>query len=743
MVHALSPLSTYYDTLNSPISLTMTSPPSAFASKSLRVAESLSGGLQRPLLPRGCASSCSIPNYSPCALPPLCGSLDLLPKTTDVPLLGMPSDEVPRPVSLPWDHLIRSLPFGADGGHYAAFTTTSSNPHHSLLLQTKLPSWIRPAPRLNYPLAVSGRTGFSHTLPLPLQPPSPTQWHPQIPPFRQASFHHLITTILSTIILPVPLPASACQHLLHHLELPASIQEETYYTRLAHRPPSLQSLENGLGLTGDVKIPMVIWKRYNLPSQLPLHPVTTPSTFRSSPPFLPAHQQFLHQLQQQNLIQTIPTCCPAAPAFTSYKSETKLRFIINLRLYNSCFPKPPSFLLPHLDVLLNLPEFGQLWFVKLDLQNCFWSLQLPADVRGAFYGCLFNTSFFTRRLPFGWSYSPILAQDTVGYHLLPVLKLTSYLWQYMDDVLIASTDPCFLTFLAEFTVHLLTQAGFRINADKSMLIPSKDITWLGRTISATAGTITTAPAQAAAALQQIAYLHIVHLCMRNLQRLLGTLQWLSAPASINAANLASAYCLLTKRCPPMILPLPIAYSLIYAVLTTLVPLRPRPLPPPLSMAPIYADAAPKACSAPGPLLYQVASVRPHCYATAVPAPTWVRDQQCAELYSLFHALRQGFLRGLSHICLITDNLGAYYTLLSGKISVRNAARLRILRRINRLLYQYGGNVQVMWVPSTLNMADPFSRSATPPKPSYSLHLLRYLSNCHTLKRFWWHSNFYR
>ena len=143
---------------------------------------------------------------------------------------------------------------------------------------------------------------------------------------------------------------------------------------------------------------MVIWKRYNLPSQLPLHPVTTPSTFRSSPPFLPAHQQFLHQLQQQNLIQTIPTCCPAAPAFTSYKSETKLRFIINLRLYNSCFPKPPSFLLPHLDVLLNLPEFGQLWFVKLDLQNCFWSLQLPADVRGAFYGCLFNTSFFTRRL---------------------------------------------------------------------------------------------------------------------------------------------------------------------------------------------------------------------------------------------------------------------------------------------------------------------------------------------------------
>jgi len=93
----------------------------------------------------------------------------------------------------------------------------------------------------------------------------------------------------------------------------------------------------------------------------------------------------------------LPTCCPAALAFTSYKSESKLRFIINLRLYNSCFPKPPSFLLPHLDDLLTLPEFGQLWFVKFDLQNCFWSLQLPDDVHGAFYGCLFNTTFFGQR----------------------------------------------------------------------------------------------------------------------------------------------------------------------------------------------------------------------------------------------------------------------------------------------------------------------------------------------------------
>ena len=53
---------------------------------------------------------------------------------------------------------------------------------------------------------------------------------------------------------------------------------------------------------------------------------------------------------------------------------------------------------------------------------------------------------------------------------------------------------------------------------------------------------------------------------------------------------------------------------------------------------------------------------------------------------------------------------AYFTLISGEIYARNRTRLRILRRIHRLIYQNNCQVQLMWIPSKLNLADPFSRS---------------------------------
>ena len=109
-------------------------------------------------------------------------------------------------------------------------------------------------------------------------------------------------------------------------------------------------------------------------------------------------------------------------------------------------------------------------------------------------------------------------------------------------------------------------------------------------------------------------------------------------------------------------------------------------------------------------------MKPRAFASATTAPAWVRDQQTAELYSVFHALRQGFQRGILHICIITDNMGTYYTLSSGKISARRP-QLRVLRRITRLFYQFRGHAQVIWVPTSQNLADPFSRSLTPPLPN--------------------------
>jgi len=92
-----------------------------------------------------------------------------------------------------------------------------------------------------------------------------------------------------------------------------------------------------------------------------------------------------HYLRYTAFFYSYPHSSPAASAFTTYKSEEKLRFIINLRPYNCLFPTPPSFSLPRFEQILSLPSFKQLWFVKLDIQNCFWSLVLPCSVTGQFF----------------------------------------------------------------------------------------------------------------------------------------------------------------------------------------------------------------------------------------------------------------------------------------------------------------------------------------------------------------------
>ena len=116
--------------------------------------------------------------------------------------------------------------------------------------------------------------------------------------------------------------------------------------------------------------------------------------------------------------------------------------------------------------------------------QCFWSLLLPESVLGYFTLSAGYCTYGSRRLPFGWSYSPIVGQRTLELILQPILALLpSGCWQYVDDILLTSADPVFLFAMCCYAAHLLTSAGFVISP-KSHTIPTTEITWLGKTITA-------------------------------------------------------------------------------------------------------------------------------------------------------------------------------------------------------------------------------------------------------------------
>ena len=409
--------------------------------------------------------------------------------------------------------------------------------------------------------------------------------------------------------------------------------------------------------------------------------------------------------------------------------------MLDMRVWNKLWPKPPRFALPRLSLLLDSPQSSLLFYTKLDVSNFFWSLRLPTEVHGCFPLSAGARTFGSRRLPFGWSWSPNLAQLTLDRFLSPfTFRPALIFFQYLDDILLASPDPYFLTYATNYCIYLISRSNLSLNK-KSVLIPCRSIDWLGKHISS--GTISNSFSRIAYALLHLWSLRCCQLSFRRLQRLLGFLQWLLSPSSLSAPFMSSSYQLLQQAHLPTLLPRHIWFSLLVSCLSAARPLTCRALPPPVCMPLMFCDAAPL------PSGFMAACLRPLSFALAVPTPSWVRSQQTAELYSVFCCLRQAVLSGLSHVCVVVDNEAAYHTVKSGKVSGSVWARVRLLRRINRLCLAHNLHVQLALTASKHNPADHFSRylSLPPLDPPFlaAVHSLSPQLRLPTsaITRFWW------
>ena len=128
--------------------------------------------------------------------------------------------------------------------------------------------------------------------------------------------------------------------------------------------------------------------------------------------------------------------------------------------------------------------------------------------------------------------------------------------------------------------------------------------------------------------------------------------------------------------------------------------------------------------------------------TSCLAPSWVTSQNQAELYSIFHCIRQAALHSHTHLCLITDSTAAYYATSSGRASLQHPAFLRILRRFWRVVNQFSLKIALALTPSCSNAADAVSRiHQLPPYivllRSTRLHALtKPFSHSQVVARFW-------
>jgi hypothetical protein len=157
---------------------------------------------------------------------------------------------------------------------------------------------------------------------------------------------------------------------------------------------------------------------------------------------------------------------------------------------------------------------------------------------------------------------------------------------------------------------------------------------------------------------------------------------------------------------------------------------------------VFCDAAPAHDHT-----FLVAAHKPRTFATCVRAPSSVPSVQDAELYGIFHTLRQMILRKHTHVCIVTDNAAAYFTVVTGRCSAQHRTRLVLLRRINRLCVRSGVQLQLALCRSAHNPADQFSRIhanhalVTYPLAAILPHRLKVTHASPSLPRFWWTSRF--
>ena len=174
-----------------------------------------------------------------------------------------------------------------------------------------------------------------------------------------------------------------------------------------------------------------------------------------------------------------------APAFCVEQHGGKIRLIFDLRLLNAHL-SDASFAANSIDfeTLHDVPSFleaaGARVAAKLDLRKAFWQVPV-ADGLAARMGVRLGGGRVGRWqvLPFGLAHAPRLFQTITNGFVARWRHLGIATMGYLDDILIASSDPATHARNVTQVVHDLRQAGLRISGSKAFLRPYTRIEFLG------------------------------------------------------------------------------------------------------------------------------------------------------------------------------------------------------------------------------------------------------------------------
>lgn len=192
-------------------------------------------------------------------------------------------------------------------------------------------------------------------------------------------------------------------------------------------------------------------------------------------------QQEIKALESKGAIRIVPPERCQVGFYSRYflvpKKGGGLRPILDLRALNKYMKKYTFRMLTH-TALVRFVRQGD-WFVSVDLKDAYFHIPIYPPhrkyLRFAFQGVVYEYTV----LPFGLSLSPRVFVRCTEAAIAPLRKRGLRLATYIDDWLLVAQSPHQLQAHAGLLLSHLASLGFTVNWDKSVLVPSQSIEFIG------------------------------------------------------------------------------------------------------------------------------------------------------------------------------------------------------------------------------------------------------------------------
>jgi len=174
--------------------------------------------------------------------------------------------------------------------------------------------------------------------------------------------------------------------------------------------------------------------------------------------------------------------------FLAPKKPDRWRPILNLKPLNKAFIIPRKFRMETLVTITPFLKRGQ-WATSIDLKDAYLHVPVHKDHQRFLAFSYRNTDYVFRAMPFGLSTAPRVF-TRISRTIVAFLRRRGFtVFAYLDDWLIVGPSRSETARVTSVTVSLLESLGWVINMEKSSLIPSQSVIYLGARLDFERGTI--------------------------------------------------------------------------------------------------------------------------------------------------------------------------------------------------------------------------------------------------------------